>query len=201
MKEYVSGSIEDYLAGLAARKSVPGGGSASALTGGMGAALNLMVINYSAGGGAESELETSRHRQEESMRKFTRMIDEDCRAFDSLMRVLKEKKDAEDNYKRAALAPMEVCRECHVSIDISLHLLENSNRNLLTDIGCASGMLRAGFDSASLNVRVNLKYIKDAAFVRNAEKALSSMSKDVFRIHGQIATEIRNRMGPVEKDA
>ncbi|MBD3296989.1 MAG: hypothetical protein GF392_06425, partial [Candidatus Omnitrophica bacterium] len=181
-------------------KNVPGGGSASALTGGMGAALNLMVINYSAGQGSANDLETSRLRQEESMKKFSRMIDEDCRAFGSLSRVLKENKDAEDNYKSAALAPMEVCRECHVSIEVSRHLLENSNRNLLTDIGCAANMLKAGFDSASLNVKINLKYIKDTDFVQNAEKALSSMRRDMFKIYGQIVSEVKNRMEPEKQD-
>ena len=46
---YINKPLREYLDDLAARKPAPGGGSAAALAASIGAALLVMVLNYTAG--------------------------------------------------------------------------------------------------------------------------------------------------------
>ncbi|TBR15974.1 hypothetical protein EPO66_05245, partial [bacterium] len=46
---YINKSIKKYLEDLSAKKPVPGGGSASALTAALGSSLISMVVNFTLG--------------------------------------------------------------------------------------------------------------------------------------------------------
>ncbi|MGB2599711.1 MAG: cyclodeaminase/cyclohydrolase family protein [Candidatus Omnitrophota bacterium] len=173
---YLRGPLDKYLEELSARKIVPGGGSAAALSAALGAGLNLMVIGYSAHseGIAEAGL-----RQREILDKLSGLIDEDCRAFSELMDAISQGKEAQEKYKAAAAVPMDICRQCHASMGVTTFLSKNGSTKLITDVGCAANMLKGAFVSAGLNVEVNLKEIKDAIFVEDTIKNLSLMEEDI----------------------
>ena len=198
MSGYISGSIEKYLEDLSGRKIVPGGGSAAALTAALGAALNLMVINFSCGKGGKEDLSEqlrpAKEAQEESLKKLSRYVDRDCEVFTELMAALKEKAPSQEKFREAALVPMEVCGECRLSMDISRKLMDGANMNLVSDIGCAANMIKAAFLSASHNVSVNLKYIKDAEFVGRAEKDIFSIAVEMEEKDREISAMIRRHM-------
>ncbi|MEA3489659.1 MAG: cyclodeaminase/cyclohydrolase family protein [Candidatus Omnitrophota bacterium] len=182
-KPFLQATVEQYLRELSQRSIVPGGGSVSALAAALGAGLNLMVINYSADHNSPEKatraFSAARKRQEESLEHLSRLIDEDCKVFRELMDALAEKRDAQKEYKAAASVPMRICRECHISMHISEHLLENANRNLLTDIGCAVRILKAAYYSAELNAAINLGHIRDTSFAESTVKILRGMRKDI----------------------
>ena len=194
---YLNKKIKKYLEELSARSMVPGGGSAAALTAALGAGLNLMVINFSikkdAGEAENKEFVVLRGKQEESIRKLAAAVDEDCAVFTDLMGALKEKKPLEQKYKRAAMVPMSVCRECCESMEVAAFLL-GGNKNLITDVGSAACMLRAGFFASALNVSINLKYIKDEGFVREAEEELGNMSKKIESLESEITRHVSEKV-------
>ncbi|MFH1879136.1 MAG: cyclodeaminase/cyclohydrolase family protein [Candidatus Omnitrophota bacterium] len=162
-KLFIEGSLGAYLEALAGRTMVPGGGSAAAVSAALGTGLNLMVIAYSlrqdTSSVVQERLLSLKKEQDESLILLEKYIDEDCIAFRSLMRALSEKRDAQAEYIAAAEVPFNICRECCRSISAGAYLAVNSNRNLITDVGCAAQMLKAAFYSAKLNVEINLKYI------------------------------------------
>lgn len=51
-----------------------------------------------------------------------------------------------------------------------------ANIKLFTDIGCAIYLLEAAFNSAGLNVLINIKYIKDKRYVRSKKNQLKKIS-------------------------
>ena len=112
------------------------------------------------------------------------------------MKALSEKKDAQAEYVAAATVPMKVCRECHVSMHITDHLLESANRKLVSDVGCAAHTLRSAFHAARLNVEVNLRYIRDRAFVENTKSVMEGMEKDIERSVRNIDLQTGNLMNP-----
>jgi len=177
MRDYLDVTVREYLEELSARRIVPGGGSAAALAAALGAGLNLMVIEYSAGTG--NELAELRKDQKRSMDRLAGLVDEDCRAFDALMRALAGKKDAQKEYIAAAEAPLEICRECRTSLDITVRLRVIGKKELATDVGCAAHMLKAGYNAARLNAEVNLRHIGEEAFVRGALKELDELGNDI----------------------
>jgi len=183
-------TVEEYLVELSRRSIVPGGGSASALVAAIGAGLNLMVINYSVkgeGSDAVSQgLVAARERQKECLERLSGLVDEDCRVFRELMEAVKAGADTQEKYSAAANVPMRICRECHISMDISAHLLDTGNTNLVTDVGGAVYLLRAAFYSARLNAEVNMMKIKDWDFVERAIKTLNDMRVDVENIDREV---------------
>ncbi len=183
MKEYLTGSISGYLEKLAERSITPGGGSASALTAAVGAALNLMVLNYSMKKDSPDEAPSgfldALKKEKQALKNLSDLIDEDCRAFEKLMKALSAKEDAQKEYRGAAGVPMEVCRQSKASLEVTALLAPKANKNLMTDVGCASHMLKAAFLSARLNAEVNLKRIEDGSFRDSSRRALSDMEKEV----------------------
>ena len=183
IKDYRKITVEDYLDELSSRKMVPGGGSASALNAALGAGLNLMVMNYTVdpSGGDEStkELISLKERQSRIMKDLASLIDEDCEVFRSLMKALKEKKDARESYKAAAEVPMKICRKARESMAISEQVAAKAKTGIATDIGCAAYFLKGAFYAARLNVNINLAHIADEAFVEEVKSDILAMSADI----------------------
>ncbi|MGB2962009.1 MAG: cyclodeaminase/cyclohydrolase family protein [Candidatus Omnitrophota bacterium] len=197
-RRYLECSLDDYLKELSGRSIVPGGGSVSALTAALGAGLNLMVLNYSIGkkrNAGRGDIIAARKKQRRSLGKLSGLVDRDCKAFSALMKALSVGRNAQGRYKTAAAVPMDICRECHVSMDITAFLLKKGNKNLVTDVGCAADILKAAFDSALLNVKVNLREISDRRFVKKTEKALAVLKKGIGGHYAKISREVEKVMG------
>lgn len=190
--DYLDGTIKHYLTELSERRITPGGGSCAALTAALGAGLNLMVINYSIKSNDSVDEKDeygflqAKLRQQESLGRLSLLIDEDCKVFQSLMVVSSAGGNAQDEYITASRVPMKVCHECNESLEITLALVENANKKLQTDIGCAAHILKAAFYSARLNVEVNLDKIEDHKFVEDTKKTLKSMQENIDCMAKQI---------------
>lgn len=199
MRNYLRESVGHYLNEVSARTIVPGGGSAAAVEAALGVALNLMVINYSIkpslSTAAKKDLLAVKKLQEKVLKTLVKLADRDSEAFTALMKALSSGKPARKAYVRAASVPLEVCKECLISIEVTRTLLVKGNRNLLTDVGCAAHMLSSAFKSARLNVLVNLKYM-GGAFAHKAAKDLSVMGKYVDGAESRISAGVLKALKP-----
>src|SRR5271170_3706127 len=101
--------VENFLDELASGHPTPGGGSAAAIMGAMGAALISMVCNVTIGKkgyeGVEGEMKAVLHESEKVRRRLTAMVAEDIAAFDSIMAAYKLPKvtDADKAGRAAAI--------------------------------------------------------------------------------------------------
>lgn len=160
MDRYAHLTISRYLDRLAARDPVPGGGSAAALTGALGAALISMVANYSLGRKHSEEVERRIKeilRENEKIRKrLLILVDLDAKAY---LGVVKTRRAApkikQKALSKARLVPLEVCRLCHQAVMLTPFLVEKGNPHLVSDIKVALELLLAAFRSAMVNVEVN----------------------------------------------
>ncbi|WP_018228785.1 methenyltetrahydrofolate cyclohydrolase [Methyloversatilis universalis] len=178
--------VTAFLDELASSAATPGGGSAAAIMGGMGAALVSMVCNLTIGKKAyvevEGEMKYLLAKAETLRATLTDFIRADVEAFDGLMAAYGLPKDTDeqkaarsaaiqDGLKKATDAPLACARACADVIALSLIAAEKGNTNVVSDAGVAALAAVAALRSAALNVDINVPSIKDADFAasRRAE--------------------------------
>lgn len=204
MQTYGNVTIKSYLNKLASGSPVPGGGSAAALLGAIGAALLSKVANFTIGKKkykiAEGEMKEIFSYSEGLRRSFKKLCFEDAKAYKKLNTVFKmpKRKNRENALekalKEAASVPLEVCKMSYEAIKMCLPVTEKGNINLITDTGIASYAFLCAFESALLNVEINLKSIKDEKFIQNKRELLGPMEKEVNTINENVKNIVKGAM-------
>ena len=203
-------SVEKFLDDLASRNPTPGGGSAAAIMGAMGAALVSMVCNVTLGKkgyeGVEAEMRAVLHESEKVRRRLAEMVAEDIAAFDSILAAYKMPKTSDDEkaaraaaiqvgLRRATEVPLDCARVCAEVIALSRRASEHGYLNVISDGGV--GVL-AGFTalrSAALNVYINAPALKDRAFAEQATAELEKLVESCAAESEAVYTIVRNKLG------
>jgi formiminotetrahydrofolate cyclodeaminase len=182
-------SIEEFLDRLASRDATPGGGSAAAIMGSMGASLISMVCNVSIGKkgceAAEPALRAVLAESEQLRKRLADMVAEDMTAFAGLMAAYKLPKGSEAEKSQRALAiqsslrsatevPLDCARTCAQVIRLARRATEAGHREVVSDAGVGVLGAHAAARSAALNVFINAPALKDRAF---ADAALAEIDK------------------------
>lgn len=173
--------IRQFLDALASDAPTPGGGGAAALCGALGAALVAMTANLTIGrkqyAPVEDEMRTLVARSDQLRAQLTSLIDEDAAAFDrvsaayKLPRATDGEKQARSDAIQAALKaasdpPLRLVEAARAVLELSVPAAERGNANLVSDAGVAAHLAFAAMQGARLNVEINLRSIRDDAFVR-----------------------------------
>ncbi len=183
-------AIETFLDDLASSKATPGGGSAAAIIGAMGAALASMVCNLTIGkkkyADVEEEMKGLLARAEALRAKLTGMIEDDVKAFDAVMAAygMPKETDAEKEKRSEAIqsalklatdVPLRCCHAAREVIDVSATVAAKGNLGVISDAGVAVLAAYAALRSAALNVYTNAKIITDKAFADAKLKELEAL--------------------------
>lgn len=173
-------TIGAFVDALSAQTSTPGGGGAAAITGSMAAALVSMVINFTLGkkkyAEAKQEFQGLLPQSESLRRELLALADADVEAFNAVSATyaLPKETDAEKAVrseamqaalKHAAEVPYVTAQKCLAVIDLAEPVGARGNSNVVSDAATAVYLAEAALMSAIANVNVNLKLIKDEAFV------------------------------------
>ncbi|MBQ6522679.1 MAG: cyclodeaminase/cyclohydrolase family protein [Atopobiaceae bacterium] len=173
-------SCAEFAAVLAAKQSVPGGGGAAALVGALGAALCSMVGIFTTGKKTYAAVEEDVQRMladAEAVRlRLIDLVAEDAAAFFPLSQAYAIPKEdpsraetLEAATKAACKAPYEMMVEISKSIELLEEMGEKGSKLLVSDVGCGALFARAALESASMNVFVNTKTLKDRAWAEDLE--------------------------------
>jgi len=194
MKKLIDLSIHDFCLELASSSPAPGGGSAAALAGALGAALASMVASLTIGKKKYLEVENDMLKLKTEaialVNKYLQLIDEDTQAFNGVMAAYKLPKetDEEKSYRReqiqvatrsATETPLAMARHCVAILELCNIAAEKGNRNALSDAGVGAGMVEAAFRGAVYNVRINLSALKDIEFIDTVEAELRDLQYQV----------------------
>ena len=177
---YLEQPLQQYLDDLASANSTPGGGSASAISGAMGAALASMVARLTLGKASYADVEqeiTELLQQTERLReRFQQLIQEDINAFGKLSAAFKLARDTDEKRAvrtqaiqqrlvEAAMVPLEVV-ECSAELlKCCLRMAEIGNKNVLSDIATGALLGASAGTGAAWMVRVNLLSLQDDELV------------------------------------
>lgn len=184
-------SVREFVTELASDSAAPGGGSASALAGCLGAALTTMVCNLSLDEEKFKadlpEIQSIRAQASALLEKLMRAVDEDAQAFNEVMDAYKlpkandEEKRArlatiQQTMKKAALLPLGVAGDCLEALKLAGHILPIGNPNAASDAAVSGLMAYAALQGALYNVKINLGFIKDADFCADTRKRITEIS-------------------------
>ena len=179
--------LQTFLDQLASKASTPGGGSAAAIMGAMGAALVSMVANLTVGKqkyqDVEGEMQGFLERSEDMRSRLTGMIQADIDVFDKVMaaygmaRETDAEKAARSEAIQAALkeatdVPLACAQLCADVIELCRPVAEKGNLNVISDAGVAVLAAHAALRSAALNVYINIGGIRDQEFVQDRRNKL-----------------------------
>lgn len=173
-------SVRSFAEVLASEAPAPGGGSAAALAGALGAALTAMVACLTQGRKKYAEFAENAARVEAEAKaleaRLLDVMDRDTEAFTvvsaafSMPKETEEQKAARSAAIQAGLrgcteTPLEMMELCAGAIDLTADFLASGyNVSSASDLGVAFLSLKSAMLSAWLNVLINVGSIRDAAF-------------------------------------
>lgn len=201
--------FEDLVASLASQEPTPGGGTAAALAGAMGASLAEMVAALT----LAKEKYTSSHDAvrpigEAAARvraNLLRLAQEDSNAYDAVVaarrlpkgtdeeRAERARRTAETN-RVAAEVPMRTAREAGGLLASLPELAEKGNPNAASDAGAAALLLEAAVQAALLNVAINLSGADDPRFAAQMTEESERVSREATRTREKVLANVRKRL-------
>lgn len=185
--------FDDYLNRLASSAPTPGGGSAAAICGAMGAALVAMVARITRENPKNDEraaLADACIAEGELLRaRFLEARTLDERAYGAVVeamalpRATEAEKTArtarlQDALAQAAAAPLAAVNLGAQLLALSERALDLENVHLASDLGCAADFALAAIAASALNVRVNHKYLKNPDLVAEHTRVLEMFERE-----------------------
>jgi methenyltetrahydrofolate cyclohydrolase len=203
-------SVDQFLDDLASGAPTPGGGSAAAVLGAMGAALLSMVCNVTIGKkgyeAVESDLKDVRHQSERLRMRLAAMVSEDIAAFDGLMAAYKLPKTGEEDKARRGAAiqsslraatetPLNCARACAQVIALARRAGEKGYAGVISDAGVGVLAAHTAMRSAALNVYSNVPSLQDRDFAEHAKRELDEMLRFCAHESEAVFALVQSRLG------
>ena len=161
---------------LASDAPAPGGGSAAALEGALGAALTAMVCGLTVGKKKYAEFqelaESAQAKATDLKARFVDVMDRDTEAFNVVSAAFGMPKatDEEKAARSAAIqkglegctkTPFEMMELAVETLELTASILGKSNDSAASDLGVSALSLRAAIQGAWLNVLINIGSLKN----------------------------------------
>ena len=161
---------------LASDAPAPGGGSAAALEGALGAALTAMVCGLTVGKKKYAEFqeltEEAQKKATDLKARFVDVMDRDTEAFNVVSAAFGMPKatDEEKAARSAAIqkglegctkTPFEMMELAVETLELTASILGKSNDSAASDLGVSALSLRAAIQGAWLNVLINIGSLKN----------------------------------------
>lgn len=171
--------VNEFVDLMASDEPAPGGGSAAALEGALGAALTAMVCALTVGKKKYADVQElaieSQKKGNELKAQFVDVIDRDTEAFNAVSAVFAMPKDTDEEKaaRKAAMqealkgctkTPFEMMELACQALELTRSVVGKLNASAASDLGCAALHLGSAVQGAWLNVLINLGSIRDAAF-------------------------------------
>ena len=199
-------SVASLLDAFRSPDPTPGGGSAAALAGAMGASLLAMVAALPKSRAATEEdaqrLQAAGERCTVLAAELEALVDKDSEAYDLVMAAYKKPKATDEDkaarsaaiqqaMRHAIAAPLAVMRACAAAAEQGVVIAGLGNPSASSDARVGFELLGAGLRGAALNVEINLGSVKDAEYavrVRNDviefERAIGHETAAALRAFG-----------------
>ena len=183
----------DLIDAFSSTEPVPGGGSAAALAGAVGAWLLLMVAGLAkTRSGAPEEaadLADAAARIRPLRDLLVALVDRDSDAYRDVVNAfrLPKSSDEERAHRRTVIdaatrvatdVPLDTMRACQQALRGAVIVAGNGSRNAVSDIGVAIELIRAGLRGARMNVEINLASVSDGEYVARLRTEARQLESD-----------------------
>ena len=192
---------KEFLESVSLNTPAPGGGSVSALSGSLGAALCSMVASLTH---EKKDMLNSRSIMEEIGVKaqelkddLAHLVSEDSRAFNKVLDAVRspansdqDKKEKTKNIllanKYAIEIPYQTAKKCYEVMQLAEILIDKGNSSSLTDAGVASEVAFAGLKGGCMNVLINLPELIDKKYINQKQKEVDSLLKKGEKLNSKL---------------
>lgn len=201
--------VEDFLYELSSEAPSPGGGSTAALVLALSASLNSMVYSLTIGKKAYDRLKDGEKEKMVTLQKEAKSLilvaqefmEKDREDFLGLMETYKLPKNSDEEIKfrkdkireftiKAMDTPMRLAEECIKFYDNIEFAVRNGNKNLVSDAGVAASLLHSAIESAIINVKVNLNFLREEEFLDKIEEKCSRIINDSYFKKSNLMKEV-----------
>jgi formiminotetrahydrofolate cyclodeaminase len=201
----IDNSVAQFLDATASKNPVPGGGSIAANSGATAAALVEMVANLTIGKkkyeDVEYEMKDISKKANDIRHRLLEYIDIDSDAFNKVLDAYRLPKDTEEQkiarkmtiqsvLKYAASVPMEVAKKSYDIMELSMKVVEEGNKNAITDGAVSAMMARTAVLSAIYNVKINLLSIEDNTYVEKVKKEITGLELNAVNKEKEILDKV-----------
>ena len=202
--------VAEFVARLASREPIPGGGSASALAGAMAAALVNMVVELSLGrpelADANGELTEIGLAASAWQKELLTLVELDAAAYAAVVRARRLPRDTDADrqvrsvqvtmaIREATLVPLRTAQVASETLDLAARVAPIGNPNAISDAGVAARLASAAVHGAALNVRINLPVLAASDTLRDrASTQITALVEGVARREAAALTAVEERM-------
>ena len=187
-------TVTGFLEAVRSPEPTPGGGSAAALAGAMGASLLAMVAGLPKSKAATAEdaarLAAAGTRCTALAEELRALVDRDSEAYEQVMAAYRRPKGTDeekasrsaaiqDAMRAATAAPLDVMRACAAAAEQGVVVSAMGNPSASSDAAVGFELLAAGLRGAKLNVEINLGSVKDAEYVRRIQSEVEELDRAV----------------------
>ena len=203
-------SCKEFVAALAGKEPVPGGGGTAALVGSLGMALGHMVGSLTVGKKkyADVEADVLALMQEAAalQEELLTLVNRDAEVFEPLSKAYGLPKETEEQQahkrqvmeaalKEACAVPLEIMHACCKAIQLHRGFADKGSAIAISDVGCGVICCSAALQAASLNVFINTKAMTEREYAENinreAEEMLETYTKLAEEIYGNVAGRLK----------
>jgi len=199
-----------FIEVLSTPDPTPGGGSAAAYAGAMGAALVSMVSGLTIGkkkyAEYEAEMQAVRVMAEKLRKELTLAVDDDAGAFEALMGSFKLPKETEEEKSKrsaaivqatlnAAHVPLHVANDAVKVMELAIKCAKHGNVNAISDAMSGFAMSRAALTAAGYNVRINLNSLEDKSVGEKMLAELAELEQKADKLEAEIHAVMKERGG------
>lgn len=199
-----------FIEQLAAPTPTPGGGSAGAYAGAMGAGLVAMVAGLTIGkkkyAEVEAEMQAIRVMAEKLRKELTQAVDDDASSFEVLMATFKLPKDTDEQKAKrdnaitqstlnAAHIPLHVSEDAVKVMELALKCAKHGNVNAISDAMSGFAMARASLTAAGYNVRININTLADRSLGSRMLEELAELENKADGLEKEIRAVMKERGG------
>lgn len=191
-------TCRDFCDELSIDSPAPGGGSAAALMGAVGAGLSSMVANLTVKNRKfrsswEEMLELAPEAQD-IKENLLDAIDEDTRAFNDWMDAARAKGDVQSAVKRAVEVPLGVLQKSVNIAKMAHTLAERGMQSSLSDAGVAAAAAEACATGAYYNVLINLPEIEDEGYRNKTAERAGTLLAETCAIAGEVKQKVTAKL-------
>ena len=201
--------VNEFVDLMASDEPAPGGGSAAALEGALGAALTAMVCALTVGKKKYADVQElaieSQKKGNELKAQFVDVIDRDTEAFNAVSAVFAMPKDTDEEKaaRKAAMqealkgctkTPFEMMELACQALELTRSVVGKLNASAASDLGVAALSLRAGIQGAWLNVLINIGSLKNKDLAADYKKKGEEMLAKALPLADKIYENVLAQM-------
>jgi formiminotetrahydrofolate cyclodeaminase len=211
--------VTELLDAFASPDPTPGGGSAAALAGAMGAALLAMVTGLPKTRTGAPEERTALDRAQADLtrcqRRLTELVDRDTAAYDLVVAAYKKPKATDDEkaarqraiqdgMRAATEVPLETMQTAAEAMKAVPIVSAHGNPSAMSDASVGMHLLMLALSGAMANVGVNIGSLKDASLVERIKQDVkdaislgSAAMRDGFMSGGmaEMSRDVATKLG------